>query len=96
MPPQYAHDPATARDTPPMLEHSDRACLDTDPNIFYPNEGNRDAAKPAIKICRRCPITQECLQWALDTRQAFGVWGGATAHERAAILRKREKHHDRM
>jgi WhiB family redox-sensing transcriptional regulator len=30
----------------------------------------------ALKICEACPVRKECLRWALDTKQVWGIWGG--------------------
>jgi hypothetical protein len=30
----------------------------------------------AMAICFRCPIRQACYDYAFDTKQAYGVWGG--------------------
>ena len=36
----------------------------------------------AKAICSGCPVRQECLDYALDSRQAYGIWGGKTPTER--------------
>lgn len=42
----------------------------------------------AIVICRNdCPVAADCLKWALDTKEPYGVWGATTAWQRAAIRR---------
>lgn len=41
----------------------------------------------AKALCRRCPVLQECLKWALDTRQEYGVWGGMSEEERFRLRR---------
>jgi hypothetical protein len=33
-------------------------------------------------ICAGCPVRQQCLAFALDTRQNHGVWGGMSEEER--------------
>lgn len=38
--------------------------------------------------CRRCPSVERCLQWALDTGEDWGVWGGLSDKERRAIRRR--------
>lgn len=42
----------------------------------------------AKRICRGCPVRNECLADALDNRIEFGVWGGMTERERRALLRR--------
>jgi WhiB family redox-sensing transcriptional regulator len=51
--------------------------------IFFPHP-NSDGAE-AKAICRVCPVAAECLKFALDTRQEFGVWGAMTEHERFKV-----------
>ena len=42
----------------------------------YPSDRVR-----AQKVCATCKWAEECLQWALDTEQIYGVWGGKTGPE---------------
>lgn len=30
----------------------------------------------AKNLCYQCPVRQDCLQWSLEHRQIWGVWGG--------------------
>jgi len=30
----------------------------------------------AKNLCHGCPVRRQCLQWALEHRQIWGVWGG--------------------
>ena len=39
----------------------------------------------AIKVCRRCPVKEECLAFALETQQNGSIWGGLTPKERRAL-----------
>lgn len=84
--PRSTHlDPIHARATPPVAAEPDRACAGTDPEIFFPKVTT--ATAEAFAICGRCPHRQACLDWALATGQAHGVWGGTSADERARMLR---------
>lgn len=64
------------------------ACLDEDPELFFPS-GNTGSAlvqvEQAKAVCRECPVITECLDWALDTGQHNGVWGGKSEDERRRI-----------
>ena len=54
-------------------------CRDVDPELFFPvgTTGPAEAQVQSAKaICALCPVREECLQWALDTAQDAGVWGG--------------------
>jgi WhiB family redox-sensing transcriptional regulator len=69
-------------------------CKDEDPELFFPAgttgpAGDQlDAAKA---VCSRCPVRTECLDWALDTAQDAGVWGGLSEEERLALRRSRRR-----
>jgi WhiB family redox-sensing transcriptional regulator len=68
------------------------ACRDHDPELFFPlsETGPGSAQVRAAKaICQGCPIQRGCLQWAMDTGQEAGVWGGTTEDERRAMRRAR-------
>jgi hypothetical protein len=41
----------------------------------------------AKAVCATCPVSAECLQWALATGQDSGVWGGTSEEERRAMRR---------
>lgn len=43
----------------------------------------------AKKICRTCPVIEECLEYAIRHNED-GVWGGTTKRERRALKRKRK------
>src|ERR1051325_8021041 len=61
-------------------------CRQSNPETFFPEAGH--SPKEAKKICGRCEVTTQCLAFALDTRQPYGVWGGKTEGERREILRR--------
>lgn len=66
----------------------DRAlCAQADPEVWFPDPGN--AVVIARRICRRCPVQAQCLEYALDHNERFGVWGGTSEAERREIKRKR-------
>jgi WhiB family redox-sensing transcriptional regulator len=66
-------------------------CRDEDPELFFPI-GNTGPAllqiEQAKAVCRRCPVIQDCLAWALETGQDAGVWGGMSEDERRALKRR--------
>lgn len=63
----------------------DALCAQTDPEIFFPEKGKSSAE--AKLVCRRCPVAEECLEFAIVTRQKFGVWGGLSPDERSRVRR---------
>jgi WhiB family redox-sensing transcriptional regulator len=66
-------------------------CREEDPELFFPI-GNTGPAllqiEEAKAVCRRCPVMEQCLQWALETGQDAGVWGGLSEDERRAMKRR--------
>ncbi len=62
------------------------ACEGQDSELFYA-EGSAAIVR-AKSICANCVVRERCLEWAIK-REEFGVWGGTTARERAAIRRQR-------
>lgn len=67
------------------------ACLTVDPELFFPvgNTGPAvDQIEKAKAVCARCTVTEMCLQYAMDTSQDSGVWGGLNEDERRALKRR--------
>ena len=67
------------------------ACLDEDPGLFFPigNTGAEvDQIAEAKAVCHRCEVVETCLNWAIESGQDAGVWGGLSADERWALNRR--------
>ena len=61
------------------------SCREADPDLFFPVSSagaGRDEVARAKAICAGCQVRRQCLQFALATHQAHGVWGGTTEEER--------------
>jgi len=70
------------------------ACLTADPDLFFPVAVGTAAGPQvsrALRICDGCQVRQQCLDFALRTGEATGIWGGTTPEERIRVLRAR--HH---
>ncbi len=71
------------------------ACRDKDPRHWHPwpvgsgrdmsSTQARRLAQPAIAICNACPVRGQCLDYAIDTRQLDGVWGGLMPSDRKKV-----------
>jgi WhiB family transcriptional regulator, redox-sensing transcriptional regulator len=74
-----------------MTWRNSAACLDEDPELFFP-VGNTSPALGQIEeakvVCHRCEVVETCLKWAIESRQDTGVWGGLSADERRALKRR--------
>jgi WhiB family redox-sensing transcriptional regulator len=67
-------------------------CRETDPALFFPVGTTPTAleeAEAAKAVCTRCPVREPCLEFALQTNQQAGIWGGTTEEERRAVYRQR-------
>ena len=71
------------------------ACRGADAVYFFaPSHFEKRAEKNgreaiAKSICSRCPVRAPCLEYALQVREAHGVWGGMNEMERRNLLRLR-------
>jgi WhiB family transcriptional regulator, redox-sensing transcriptional regulator len=86
--PQFRHDQRKTA----WIENA--ACLEEDPELFFPvgtSTPALDQAERAKDVCRSCAVRGECLRWALDTCQDAGVWGGLDEEERRIIRRQRRR-----
>lgn len=66
-------------------------CKDRNTNDFYPEMGVKGAAKQVREMkvfCRQCSVILECLDYAIENDEQFGIWGGMTPKERARIRRQ--------
>lgn len=59
------------------------ACAETDPEIFYPEKGESNHA--AKKVCAGCFVREQCLAYAVDNVETFGVWGGLSEQQRRKL-----------
>lgn len=69
----------------------DAICRDTDPDLFFP-VGTTGFALVQIdrakQVCGECPVSEDCLQYAVETNQDSGIWGGTSEEERRQIRRR--------
>ncbi|MGH7744327.1 MAG: WhiB family transcriptional regulator [Candidatus Dormibacteria bacterium] len=71
--------------------HDNALCAQTDPEAFFPEKGDPNMA--AKKVCFRCDVRAECLEYALNNREHFGIWGGLSALQRNRLRRDRGIEH---
>ena len=62
-------------------------CLGVDPDLFFPERGA--STREAKEVCRGCEARIDCLEYALQTGEKFGIWGGMSERERRRIRRQR-------
>jgi WhiB family redox-sensing transcriptional regulator len=68
------------------------ACLDEDPELFFPEQGEWAKARQAKAVCQQCAVRGPCLHDALNGPQAThdetGIFGGTTPRERRGLRRR--------
>jgi len=58
-------------------------CTQIDPDLWFPDAGFSNKAAKAI--CAQCEVKNECLTYALEEHQRYGVWGGLSEVERGRL-----------
>ncbi len=64
----------------PLSWQVDSLCAQTDPEAFFPEKGG--STREAKKICGSCEVRSQCLEYALENDERFGIWGGLSERER--------------
>ncbi|GAA4187913.1 hypothetical protein GCM10022219_01330 [Microbacterium oryzae] len=77
--------PPTAEETA-LAWQSDALCAQTDPEAFFPEKGG--STRDAKRICATCDVRAECLEYALQNDERFGIWGGLSERERRKLKRQ--------
>jgi WhiB family redox-sensing transcriptional regulator len=62
-------------------------CLGVDPDLFFPERGA--STREAKEVCRGCVVKNDCLEYALENGEKFGIWGGLSERERRRLRRQR-------
>ncbi len=61
-------------------------CAQTDPEAFFPEKGG--STREAKKVCLSCEVRVECLEYALEKDERFGIWGGLSERERRRLKKR--------
>src|SRR4029078_2364235 len=61
-------------------------CAQTDPEAFFPEKGG--STREAKRVCTTCEVRVECLEYALEHDERFGIWGGLSERERRRLKRR--------
>lgn len=72
-------------DNHPEAWRLDARCAEVSPEPWFPPKG--DPAKDARAMCASCDVAAQCLQFALDNNEQYGIWGGTSPRQRAALRR---------
>lgn len=75
-------------------------CKDMDAEVFFGRyeKMSYDEEQRAKAICQECPVRQACLDYAVQTRQIVGIWGGTTPTRRMRLRSEwlRERGNERL
>jgi WhiB family transcriptional regulator, redox-sensing transcriptional regulator len=55
---------------------------------WFPEKGGSTAQAKAI--CRACEVRAECLEYALEHHEHWGIWGGLSGPQRRRLQRRSE------
>ena len=71
--------------------HALGACRGLDTSLFFPGQG--ESVAEAKAVCAGCTVRVECADYALDSGQRFGIWGGTSERDRRRLrIQEREVH----
>lgn len=72
----------------PWMEQG--SCVSTNnPDAWFPGVGPRTWNTHAvIRVCRRCPVADACLRYAIERPDLQGIWGGTTHRERKSARKE--------
>ena len=73
-------------DTDPLAWQADALCAQTDPEAFFPEKGG--STRDAKRICSGCEVKAQCLEYALQNDERFGIWGGLSERERRKLKKR--------
>ena len=65
-------------------------CAHRPGDMWFATEDPKDrgALRTALRLCGECPFRVPCAQYAVDTDQRYGIWGGTTERKREAARLK--------
>jgi WhiB family transcriptional regulator, redox-sensing transcriptional regulator len=73
----------------PVDWQTNARCTEVDPEIFFPERGG--SSKEARKVCDKCDVRLQCLEYALNNKEQFGIWGGTSERERRRLRKERAR-----
>jgi WhiB family redox-sensing transcriptional regulator len=62
------------------------------PDAFFIDQGDANSVqkgKLARKLCSECPVRLLCLEYALESNEDEGMWGGLSSPERFKLRKRR-------
>ncbi len=76
----------------------DAACREADPLLFFHPQNERGSSRlrrdrEAKRVCAGCPVRMECADYAIRSREPYGVWGGMSEDDREVIYARLDSRH---
>lgn len=65
-------------------------CANWEPELWFPDH-DPGALAEARRVCAGCPVSLDCLEYALGNPKEEGVWAGTTVSQRDRIRRARRR-----
>lgn len=84
--PVYLGVPGVRNEDEEISWQADALCAQTDPEAFFPEKGG--STREAKRICEQCEVRAQCLEYALENDERFGIWGGLSERERRKLRRQ--------
>jgi WhiB family redox-sensing transcriptional regulator len=65
------------------------ACKDSDPELFFPERGEKAKGQAAKQVCAACQVQTQCRDLAVRTARSreedHGIFAGTTPHQRSGL-----------
>jgi len=65
------------------------ACKGMDNELFFSERGDTLGVELGKQVCAECPVKVQCLEYAIENREKYGIWGGKSERQRREIRRRR-------
>lgn len=70
-----------------MFDTTEALCKEIGTEIFFPDLSESYLSYYAKRVCNKCPIINECRDYAIANPELIGIWGGTSARQRDQIRR---------
>lgn len=67
---------------------ADALCAQVGGDDYFPEKTDVEAARRALRVCRRCDVAAQCLAYALRNNETRGIWGGKSPQQRRQMRRE--------
>ena len=59
--------------------------------LFLPDGDVTWQTRDAKRVCAQCEVREQCLNWAIEHDERFGIWGGMSERERRKYKKMRKE-----